>query len=163
MDNLTQRAKKIFLNAATFLPELKTKTMQQGIMLLQNNFCHKAYDSIAPLAKIVERWLKTDIMNYEFHLAVLWDPAKIDPTKAWKEIQRLQRLQARYSDDARLYYEMGFAFAVLGMSVSSLTLENLHKATGLNPDYKSALNGMKLIQNDRRTYQSLLRALVTSC
>ena len=158
--NLTERAKKVFLNALKNLPELKVRQAQQGLILIEKEDYHKAYDFLAPLSKIVEKRIKPDILNYEFHLHVLFEPHEVRPEKVWQEIQRLQRLIPQYPQYPDLQYELGFTFAVLGASVSATSLNHFEKAVGLNPDYKNALKGLKLIQNDQRGYATMLRALM---
>lgn len=159
-ENLSERTNRLFLQAVNCIPALKLKEMQQGLMLIRRDFFRKAYECLAPLTKIVERRLQADIMNYEFHLAILWEPTKIDPAKAWREIQRLQRLIPRYPNESSLYYELSFAYTVLGLRVSAWSLQHLQKAVGLNPDYRAALKDVNLIQNDQKSYQAMLRALV---
>ena len=159
-ENLAERVNRIFLNAVSALPTLKVSEMQQGMKLIDDELFQDAYDCLAPLVKIVENRLQADVMNYEFHLTVLWEPTKVKPAKAWKEIQRLQRLVPRYPDEPSLHYELGFAYTVLGLGVSTSSLEHLQKAVSLNPDYRAALQGVRLIQNDQKNYQAMLRALV---
>lgn len=159
-NDLSLRAKKVFQKAMENLPELQVKSVQIGLQNIERKQYQQAYDNLAPLIQTVEKRIKPDIVNYKFRLDVLFEPQSIKPEVVWKEIQRLHRLISKFAKYPDLQYELGFAYAVLGASVSATSMTHFKKAVALNPDYKNALKGLKLIQNDQRGYQNMLRALM---
>jgi hypothetical protein len=59
-----------------------------------------------------------------------------------------------------VYHELGFAYAVLGVSVTSKALSNFEKALQINPAYEKARKNLKLIQYDQRGFRTMLQAIL---
>jgi tetratricopeptide (TPR) repeat protein len=156
---LTERTQKAFQRARAILPSLGGADFDKGIALLEHEKFEEAFGVFEPwISKISSD--KPEVINYEFHLAVLHEAEQIPPERVWQEIIRLQNLLQRYPNYADVYYELGFAYAVLGSSVTSKSLHHFEKAMAINPDYENARKGLKLIQNDQRGLRTMLQAML---
>lgn len=156
---LHERARQIFQRAVAILPVLRGEVFDRGLQLVRQENFEEAYGVLAPLAeKLVDE--KPDVVNYQFHLLVLADADQIQTTQVWQEIKRLEELLQRFPGYADIAYELGFAYAVLGLRVTAQSLAHFEHALEVNPEYKNAQKGLKLIKNDQRGFRNLLHALV---
>ncbi len=156
---LKERALQIFQRALAILPVLRGEAFDRGLKLLQEERFDEAFEAFAPSAANLTID-KPDMVNYQFHLLVLHEADKIQPERVWQEIKRLEELLQRFPNYADVAYELGFAYAVLGLSVTAQSLAHFEKALAINPDYKNALKGVKLVKNDQRGFRNMLLALL---
>ncbi len=157
--DLAQRGKQIFHKALAMLPSLQCNAFDQGISLLEQEKYDETLRIFTPLAaNLVNE--KPEITNYDFHLSVLQDAEQIRPEQAWQEIKRLAEMVERYPNYPDLYHELGFAYAVLGASVTSKALSHFEKAMQINPAYEDAQKSLKLIRNDQRGFRTMLHAML---
>jgi tetratricopeptide (TPR) repeat protein len=157
--NLDERAAKSFSTSHAILPALQNEAFDLGMQLLEQKKVEEAYNALAPLAAQISAD-KPEAMNYEFHLAVLHEAEQIRPEQVWQEIDRLRRLLQHYPDYADVYHELGVAYAVLGVSVTSKALAHFEKALQINPAYAQARKNLKLMQYDQRGLRTMLNAML---
>ncbi|MFQ5630295.1 MAG: hypothetical protein ACE5I1_16110, partial [bacterium] len=158
--NLETRLQKIFQKALAFLPQLGGNIYQQGLLHIEKKAYQDAFDILVSLAEKISTRKKADFINFEFHLKAILEPQNIKPDEAWLEIQRLQKIARQYPDFPDLQFELGFAYTVLGASITTTSLSYFQQAIHLNPDYQHALKSVEFLQNDQRGYKTLLRSLM---
>jgi tetratricopeptide (TPR) repeat protein len=157
--NLVPRAKETFNKAVAILPALRSEAFDRGMCLLEQQDYDGALETLAPLVAPITSD-KPEVINYDFHLAVLQDAEHVRPEQAWQEIKRLSELTERYPNYPDLYHELGFAYSVLGVSVKSKAMSHFEKAIEINPAYEDAQKSLKLIQNDQRGFRTMLHAML---
>jgi len=157
--DLQKTSTSAFSKAADYLDGVNTVTYSKGLECLENEQFGEAFNAFTEIENNLADE-KPEISNYDFHLMVLHEPDKISPDHVWKEVQRLNKLKPKYPNYPDIFYELGFAYAVLSASVKSEALYNFGKALELNPGYKNAKKGMKLIENDQRSIRVVLKTLL---
>jgi len=157
--DLDERATKALSTAQAILPTLRGETFTQGMKFLEQKKFEEAHDLLKPLTEHISS-AKPDVINHEFHLEVLHEAEHIRPEQVWQEIARLRSLAQRYPNYADIYYELGFAYAVLGVSVTSKATANFEKALQINPAYDGAKKSLKLIRYDQRGFRTMLQAML---
>jgi tetratricopeptide (TPR) repeat protein len=141
------------------MPSLQGEAFDRGISLIEEENYEGALKILASLVAHVANE-RPEITNYDFHLTVLNDAEQIRPEEAWQEIKRLADMVERYPNYPDLYHELGFAYAVLGASVTSKALSHFEKAIQINPAYEDAQKSLKLIRNDQRGFRTMLHAML---
>jgi tetratricopeptide (TPR) repeat protein len=158
--NLAERTQKIFQRAQAILPMLRGTAFDQGLQLLEQEKFEEAFDVLAPLAAGISG-NKPEVVNYLFHLMVLHEPEKIRLEEVWQEIKRLEKLQQSFPEYPDVEHELGFAYAVLGLTVSNKSSWYFEKALAMNPAYQKARTGLKLINNEQRVFHRLLHDILS--
>lgn len=157
---LAEQTQKIFRMASAILPVLSGEAFDEGIRLIQQEKFEEAFDVLAPkVADVAGN--KPEIVNYVFHLLVLHELEKVRPEQVWQEIKRLEKLQQSFPQYPDIEYELGFAYAVLGLTVSSKSSWHFEQALVMNPAFQRAHKGLKLMKNDQRGSRRLLRAMMS--
>ena len=157
--DLAERASRLFCMAQSILAPLRGESFTRGIEVLKQENFEEAFRALSPLTAHIANH-KPEIVNYEFHLRVLDEAERIRPEQVWQEIKRLQALLERYPNYPDLYHEVGFAYAVLAVSVGSKAILLYEKALELNPAFADAQKSLRLLRNDQRGFRSLLRAML---
>jgi tetratricopeptide (TPR) repeat protein len=157
--SLAEQTQKIFQLASAILPVLAGATFDQGLQLMQQEKFEDAFDVLAPMVADIAG-NKPEIVNYLFHILVLHELEKVRPEQVWQEIKRLEKLQQSFPQYPDIEYELGFAYAVLSLTVSNKSSWHFEQALVLNPAYQKALKGLKLMKNDQRGSRHLLRAML---
>ncbi|MGH7598604.1 MAG: hypothetical protein ACREOI_19800 [bacterium] len=125
---------------------------------MQREKFEEAFDVLAPLAAGLSG-NKPEVVNYLFHLLVLHELEKVRPEQVWQEIERLEKLQQSFPNYPDIEHELGFAYAVLGLTNTAKSLWHFEKALAMNPAYQKAQKGLKLLKNDQRGFRRLLHAM----
>jgi tetratricopeptide (TPR) repeat protein len=155
---LAEQAQKLFQRALAILPSLGGATFDQGLRLVQQEKFEEAFDVLAPVVAGISG-NKPEVVNYLFHLLVLHELEKVRPEQAWQEIKRLEKLRQSFPNYPDIEHELGFAYAVLGLTNTTQSLWHFEKALAMNPAYKKAQKGLKLLKNDQRGFRRLLHAM----
>lgn len=156
--SLAEQTQKLFQRALAILPTLVGATFDQGLRLIQQEKFEEAFDVLAPVAAGLSD-NKPEVVNYLFHLLVLHELEKVRPEQVWQEIKRLEKLRQSFPNYPDIEHELGFAYAVLGLTNTTKSLWHFGKALAMNPAYKKAQKGLKLLRNDQRGFRRLLQAM----
>lgn len=155
---LAEQTQKIFQRALAILPTLGGATFDQGLQLIRQEKFEEAFDVLAPVVAGLSG-NKPEVVNYLFHLLVLHELEKVRPEQVWQEIKRLEKLQQSFPQYPDIEHELGFAYAVLGLTNTTQSLWHFEKALAMNPAYQKAQKGLKLLKNDQRGFRRLLHAM----
>jgi tetratricopeptide (TPR) repeat protein len=155
---LAEQAQKIFQRALAILPTLGGAAFDQGLQLIRQEKFEEAFDVLAPVVAGLSG-SKPEVVNYLFHLLVLHELEKVRPEQVWQEIKRLEKLQQSFPNYPDIEHELGFAYAVLGLTNTTKSLWHFEKALAMNPAYKKAQKGLKLLKNEQRGFRRLLQAM----
>lgn len=156
---LPERVLQLLSNSREMLPLLSAEAIEQGIGLVTDQKYEEAFEVLAPLAAGLESGT-TSLFNYAFYLDVLLEPEQIASEQVWQEITRLEELVVRHPHYADLYYDLGFAYVILGANIAARSLSYMNKALTVNPAYQDAQRAITLLENNvgglRETVHTLL-------
>ncbi|MGH7495688.1 MAG: hypothetical protein ACREOO_25305 [bacterium] len=156
---LPERALQLLAYAGEILPLLRTEAYEQGAGLITAKKYENALEVLAPLAASLEAG-KASLLNYEFYLNAILGLDQMSFEQVWQEIVRLEALVQRNPHYADLCYELGFAYAVLGVSISSRSISCMNKALAINPDYEAAQRAVELFENGKRNLSAIVQDLL---
>jgi len=157
--NLEDNVANLLSKAVGFDPAFKNEYLQQALDALKNKDLDitfielsKGYDA-ATSGKFPKK-------TYHFHLEYLFRNDLLREETVIKHIKKLKKLLETHPNYPDLHNELGMAYTVLTQFHSDRAIEAYQKALKLNPEYKTAMKNMKLIQNELKGMKTLLRAIL---
>jgi tetratricopeptide (TPR) repeat protein len=157
--NLEDNATGFLAKAVGFNPLFKNDHLQKGVDALGNKDLQAAFRSLSRAydEAIIGKFPKK---TYYFHLDYLFRNSLLKEESVIRHIKKLQKLIEAHPNFPDLHNELGMAYTVLAQFHSDRAIEAYEKALKINPNYKTALKNLKLIQNELKGLKTLLRAIL---
>jgi tetratricopeptide (TPR) repeat protein len=157
--NLKDRATSLLAKSVGFNPAFKNDYLQNGLDALENNDLDQAFIELSQgYDEAADGGHPKRI--YEFHLEYLFRHDLVREDFVIKHIKHLRKQLELHPNYPDLYNELGLAYTVLTQFHSDRAVEAYQKALNLNPNYRTALKNLKLIQNEMKGLKTLLKAML---
>ncbi len=157
--NLEENAIKLLRKSVGFNSTLNNEYFQQGLNALKSKDLDGAFKV---LSKGYDKTIRGKFLknNYYFHLEYLLSNGHLSKEVVVNHIKKIQKLLEINSNYPDLYNDLGMAYAVMAQLYSQHAVEAYQKALKINPEYKTAMKNLKLIQNELKGLKTLLKAIL---
>lgn len=156
---VSQKATQYFKKAAQIDLNYSSDDFSQGFEHLKEGRLTQSYTCFLKALEEENKSIQQDFI-IDFYVKYLNDEQHLPIDEIQKYIRQLQNAIRKCPQYADLHYELGIAYVIMSKFLNRRAIRNFERALSINSEFSKAEKKFKLLKNEQRGIETLLKALL---